>query len=418
MNLWDRTEPHSVADMNIAWLKADYLFPLDSGPKTRTYNLLKRVCRVHAVNYLGFTPVTRETAHSLMAECTAEPLLVYRPEPPTTGLDFYLRVAANLLSPRPYFMQRNRSRELKSRPAQLAGARKCDLLVCDSLDMTLNVDFDLKIPKVLFHPSIETSLWRQRYESAGDRIRRAYFNFETKRMAAFEAQMCNRFDLIIVASEAEQEELASQFGVRKPIEVIPTGVDCDYFRPVERKAPVAKRLMFSGSLDLLSNVDQLLWFAAEIYPLIRRRHPDVSLEIVGRSPTSELRALERADRNITVTGWVKDIRTHLQQADVYIVPLRVPGGVRVKLYEAMASRCPVVSTAYGVDGLQLTGGRDFVLAESGREFADAVCMLLENPERKEAITEQGYRTVNEKCDWSVSAAKFVDILEQTAAGRK
>jgi len=176
--------------------------------------------------------------------------------------------------------------------------------------------------------------------------------------------------------------------------------------------------MFSGSMDLLSNVDQLLWFAAEIYPLIRRRHPDVSLEIVGRSPTSEIRALEKADRSIKVTGWVRDIRTHLQQADIYIVPLRVPGGVRVKLYEAMASRRPVVSTAYGAEGLQVAAGRDIVLADSAREFAEAVCALLDDPEKKDALAEQGYRTVNEQCDWSVSAAKFVELLERVATRQR
>jgi glycosyltransferase involved in cell wall biosynthesis len=403
--------------MNIAWLKAEYLFPLDSGPKTRTYNLLKRVSKSHTVTYVGFTPVTAETARSLMAECSADQYLLYRPIPPTAGLGFYARVAANLLSSRPYFVKRNYSSALQAKTAQMVSAGGCDILVCDSLDMSLNVDFELAVPKVLFHPSIETTLWKQRYETAGDSVRRSYFNFETKRMAAFEAEICNRFDLIVVASEPDRDELAGRFGVRKPIEVIPTGVDCDYFRPVERPAPVAKRLMFSGSLDLLSNVDQLLWFAAEIYPLIKRRHPDVTLEIVGRSPASEIRALERADHSITVTGWVKDIRTHLQQADVYIVPLRVPGGVRVKLYEAMASRCPVVSTLYGVDGLLLSGGRDVLLAESAREFADAACMLLENPERKEAVAEQGYRTVNEKCDWSVSAARFAEVLERTVAGQ-
>ena len=170
------------------------------------------------------------------------------------------------------------------------------MLACDSLDMTLNVDFSLAVPKILFHPCIETSLWKQRYGTAGDSIRRAYFNFETKRMAGFETEMCNRFDLVVVASEQDRDELRREYGVRTPIEVIPTGVDCEYFRPVERQTPVSKRLMFSGSMDLLSNVDQLLWFAAEIYPLIKRRHPDVTLEIVGRSPTSELRALEQADR--------------------------------------------------------------------------------------------------------------------------
>ncbi|PWB73502.1 hypothetical protein C3F09_05210 [candidate division GN15 bacterium] len=404
--------------MNIAWLKADFLFPLDSGSKTRSFNLLRHLCRSHDVTYLGFTPFEREQAEAALAECAARQILLRRPQPVTRGMAFYLRVAANLLSSHPYFARRNRSGVLREKAGSLIADHRCDVLVCDSLDMTLNVDFTWSAAKVLFHPSIETSLWQQRYETASGRIRRSYFNFETKRMAAFESEMCNRFDLVIAASEQDRDELMRNFHVMSPIEVIPTGVDCDYFRPAGRSTTVPKRLMFSGSMDLLSNIDQLLWFAAEIYPLIRRRHPDVSLDIVGRSPTTELRALEKADRSIRVTGWVPDIRTLLQQADVYIVPLRVPGGVRVKLYEAMASRRPVVSTSYGADGLQVAAGRDIVLADSAREFAEAVCALLDDPGRKEAIAEQGYRTVNERCDWSVSATKFAEVLTRVAAGRR
>ncbi len=404
--------------MNITWLKADFLFPLDSGPKTRTYNLLKRVSRQHEVTYLGFSPYDEAASQSALTGCAAHQFLLRRPQPVTSGIPFYFRVAANLLSSSPYFAHRNRSGELRAETERLISDRKFNILVCDSLDMSLNVDFDLPIRKVLFHPSIETSLWKQRYESANDGIRRAYFNFETKRMAGFESEMCNKFDLVVVASDRDKEELVRDFHVFTPIEVIPTGVDCAYFRTAERTMPIPKRLMFSGSMDLLSNVDQLLWFAAEIYPLIRRRHPDVTLEIVGRSPTSELRTLEKADRSIRVTGWVPDIRTHLQQADVYIVPLRVPGGVRVKLYEAMASRRPVVSTSHGADGLQVTADRDIVVADSAREFADAVCRLLDEPDKKEAVASQGYRTVNEKCDWSVSAAKFIEVLERVPDRQK
>jgi glycosyltransferase involved in cell wall biosynthesis len=400
--------------MNIIWLKADYLFPLDTGGKIRSFHLLKRINAVHPVTYLGFCPHADCTPDESLRAATHSFQGVLKPIEGTSGLAFYSRVAANLGSPNPYFVSRNRNADIRRRVQQAVTDKTCDLLVCDSLDMAINIDFRLPIRKVLFHHAIETTLWRQRYESATGTAARSYFNYEIKRMAAYESSTCNRFDLVIVSSDRDRDELRSEYHVRVPIEVIPVGVDCAYFAPTRTHEVIPRRLMFSGSMDLLSNVDQLLWFASEIYPLIKRRHRDVTMDIVGRYPTSELTALGQKDRSVQVTGWVQDIRPYLAQADIYIVPLRVPGGVRVKLYEAMASRRPVVSTSHGAVGLQVTPGRDIVIADTAREFADAVCDLFDNPARKEAIAEQGWRMVNAQCDWSAIAEQCITVLEHAA----
>lgn len=391
-------------------MKADYPFPLDTGGKKRTWNLLKKILPQIDITYVGFSPSHDDPDLRLQSICRRAHT-VYR-EPDDRSFGFYLRVFANLASRYPYYINRNRRSLLQRLPAQLHAAKACDLLVCDSLDMAANIDFSLSVPKVLFHQSVETRLWQQRYEAANTLIQKSYYNYETKRMAAFEREVCNRFDTIVAVSDNDKLLLETEFAVRTPIEVIPTGVDCQYFTPDPTIRSIPKRLMFSGSMELLSNTDQLLWFASEIYPLVRKKHPDVTLDIVGSNPTSELIALGKKDSSIRVTGWVPDIRQYLAQSDIYIVPLRVPGGTRVKLFEAMAMKRPVVSTSYGVEGLSLKHGLHVMQADTPREFADTICKLFDDPPAKLALADRGWRLVNEQRDWSVMAGKVIELFHR------
>jgi len=404
--------------VHVVWMKSDYLFPADTGSKTRTYHLLRHLSKELTITYLGFRPGAAISAHDPWSECAARAVTVYRPEEVKTGAIFYGRVALNLLSEKPYFVRRNCSDHIQAALKEITSDRRADILLCDSLDMACNIDFESPARKVLFLPSIETSLWQQRYRSTASLAQRTYYNYETKRMAAFETKACNHFDLVIVTSDADRSCLMDEYNVTTRIEVIPTGVPCDFFRPIPAIATVPGRLTFSGSLDLLSNIDQLLWFASEIFPLIKRRHPEVTLDIVGRNPAVEIVALGMTDSSVFVTGWVEDIRSYLAQTDVYIVPLRVPGGRRVKVYEAMAMRKPVVATTYGIEGLPLKGGQHLLVADTPHDFADAVGALLDDPLQKAALADAGWRLVNEQFDWSMISHRFVELFRQLPASHK
>ncbi|MCM2272099.1 MAG: glycosyltransferase family 4 protein [candidate division Zixibacteria bacterium] len=395
--------------MYIVWLRAEPIFPLDSGNRIRSFNLLRGVAREEAVTYVGLRHddglVGQISSQFASPAITVRQLIEQR-----TGYRFYARLLANLGSAYPYYMKRYASLEIRDEVRKLVQSGACDLIVCDSLESAVNLDFDLDVPKVLYHHAVETTLWHQRYETASGVIRRAYFNFETKRMAAYESMTCNRFDHIIATSENDRESLIKEHRVTSPITPVPVGVDSGYFKPPKEDMTVPRRLMFSGSLDLLSNIDQLLWFVSEVYPLVRREHPDASLEIVGPNPAVEIATLPRKDQSIRVAGWVKDIRPHLAQADIYIVPLRVPGGNRVKLYEAMAMRRPVVSTSYGAEGLNLVPEQHLLVADTVKEFAAAVNSLLRDTGKKSRLAEAGYRLVHQEHDWSRMVAETLQLL--------
>jgi glycosyltransferase involved in cell wall biosynthesis len=391
---------------------------LDSGPKKRSFNLLERSSSELSVVYLSFSRNEPRPAEPGIESIAKRVVTVHREREKKSGLAFYLRVLANLGSPQPYFMRRNIDSRIQKLLGTLSREEAFDLLVCDGLDMAANIDFSLPAPKVLLAHEIETTLWRQRFESAHGMVLRAYYNYETKRMAGFETQMCNKFDLVLTASERSKELLESELKVRVPVEVIETGVDCSYFRPDNNSAVTPRRLVFTGSLDLLSNIDGLLWFAAEVYPGIKKEYPDVTLDIIGPDPSSEIRALAQKDRSIRVTGWVDDVRPYIASAEAFIVPLRTPGGTRVKIYEAMGMKKPVVSTGYGAEGLPVAHRTHLLIADSAVEFTNAVTELFDKAAEREAIAENGWRMVNENYDWSKMAARLVAIFRQLPASYK
>jgi glycosyltransferase involved in cell wall biosynthesis len=279
--------------------------------------------------------------------------------------------------------------------------------------MAAALDFSLPVPKILLTNGLETELWHQRYETAHGVTRRAYFNYETKRMAEFESSAANRFDLILTASKDEQDRLEDRYRVRVPIEIVPTGVDCAYFQAIHSVPKVPYRMVFTGANDMLSNIDGLLWFAAESYPIIRRACPEVTLDIIGPRPSTELRALSRKDSSIRVSGFVDDVRPYIAAAEIFIVPLRVPGGTRTKLFEAMSMEVPVVSSVFGAEGLGLIDGVHLATAISGREIGQKVVELFEDPAMRRTLAEQGHHFVHQEHDWPKVAQTMFDILQQS-----
>src|SRR5207253_7221717 len=176
-------------------------------------------------------------------------------------------------------------------------------------------------------------------------------------------------------------EMRRLFGVTRVSE-IPTGVNIEYFLPPEPRPSGGADLVFVGSLDWLPNVDGVLYFVREILPLIRRRRPECTLAVVGRTPPPKIAQLGEGDARIRVTGTVPDIRPYLWDSAIAIVPLRIGGGTRLKIYEAMAARIPVVSTSIGAEGLTVDPTRDIRIADRPEDFAARCIELLESREER------------------------------------
>jgi len=391
--------------MRILWIKTELLHPVDKGGRIRTYQMLRALSRQHHVTYLclddgGAAPDASERAREYAQEVVAVP---FRP-PPKSGAGLTVALLRNLLSPWPYAVARYHSPALREQVKRLAAS--ADLIVCDFLFPSLNVPDQLPAPAVLFQHNVEAKIW-ERYVSVPQHpLRRAYFRLQWQRMRRHEARECRRFAHVVAVSALDAGLIRSEYAAES-VGDVPTGVDLDYFAARRAAPPQSRELVFVGSMDWMPNDDGIRWFAAEVFPEIQRSVTGVRLVVVGRSPSPGLRELASRNRAIEITGTVADVRPYLARAALSVVPLRVGGGTRLKIYEAMAAGVPVVATAIGAEGLPLRSNEHLLVADSADEQVSAVRTLLDDPARAAALAANALAFVREHCSWDAVAQRFI-----------
>jgi glycosyltransferase involved in cell wall biosynthesis len=193
---------------------------------------------------------------------------------------------------------------------------------------------------------------------------------------------------------------------------VPTGVDTEFFQPTGSVAPAPHNLVFTGSMDWLPNEDAIRWFTGEVLPRVRRTLPDVELTVVGRDPFPGLLELSARDPGVVVTGRVADVRPYMERAAAYVVPIRVGGGTRLKIYEAMAMAKPVISTTVGAEGLPVRDGQELLIGDTPDEFAAAVVRVLEDEVLARELGARAAATVRARFGWDKVAASFAESCER------
>jgi len=215
-----------------------------------------------------------------------------------------------------------------------------------------------------------------------------------------------RFDAILCVAPEDVQKTAEYVSENTEIWLTPNGVDLEYFRPTEQvqSREIQPVLVFGGSLDVSMNQDAVIWFTSKILPLIGKHLPEIQFLIVGREPPPEIQRLSNLER-VTVTGTVADVRSYYRQAAVFVAPLRVGGGTKLKVLEAMAMALPVVSTAVGAQGLNAESGRHLLVADNPNDFAGRVVELLNDREKAAQMGAAARRFVEEKYGWNAIFAE-------------
>jgi polysaccharide biosynthesis protein PslH len=337
------------------------------------------------------------------------------------SLRFYAGVAAHLVDPLPYAVAKYRSRAYRHAVDLLLDRRGpdrggFDRVVCDFLVPAVNLGRPLPCPSILFTHNVEAEIWRRHAENAAGRLSQALYRQQWRRMQRFEGRTLARFDRILAVSEADDQTFRRLYGETglPPIDVVATGVDTTFFTPTPEAFVRPKHLAFVGSMDWMPNEDAVLFFCREVLPRIRREAPDVTLSIIGRSPTAAVRRLAH-EAGIDITGTVDDVRAHLGPACATIVPLRVGGGTRLKIFEAMAAGKAVISTTIGAEGLPTESGRHLLIADGAEAFADAVLRVVREPDLRRRLEREARSLVTHHYDWSVAAAQLERSLSDAAA---
>ncbi|HKQ52305.1 MAG TPA: glycosyltransferase [Pyrinomonadaceae bacterium] len=402
--------------MRILWLKTELLHPVDKGGKIRTYQMLKCLKREHHVTYLTLDDGSAsEDAVELASEYCHELVRVPHQVRPKFSARFYAELAQNLASRLPYFMTKYRSEGMRREILERTARGEFDVVVCDFLTPSVNLPANLRPPAVLFQHNVEAVIWKRHYEVQANPVKKAYLYGQWRKAVAYERAACRRFATVVAVSREDAETMRREYGL-EAVSDVPTGVDTEYFRPRGTEILEPHNLVFTGSMDWLPNEDAIRYFTKEVMPLVRQSVPDVTLTVVGRNPFPSLVELSRHDPSVVVTGRVEDVRPYMERAAAYVVPIRIGGGTRLKIYEAMAMEKPIVSTTVGAEGLPVVDGRELLLADTPEAFAAAVVRVITDEKSAHELGLRAARTVRNNFGWERVADQFAEICGRAARG--
>jgi glycosyltransferase involved in cell wall biosynthesis len=378
-------------------------WPVDDGGQIRAWRILKAMARELDVTLVALAPPRPED----VAPAEALGVRVVTLPNERTSTSNALHAAAALVTRRPSPLGKNWSRPLLDAVRRELAAGDVSSLHLNQID-TAQYLAELgpvgpgRPPAVFETQNVLTTMYRRLFETATG-LRRAYCAVQARKMARYEPELMRGFDLVTVCSEIEAA-WCREPGVER-VAVIPNGVDTTAFAPEPTPRAPGERptLVFTGAMSYLPNREGLEWFLDRVAPLVERKVGDFRVLVVGKDPPPGLRERARPGR-LELTGWVDDVRAPMRSAEVSVVPLRIGGGTRIKILEALALGVPVVSTRVGAEGLDVTHGRDILLADEPEPMAAAIAELLTSPARRTALAQAGRALVVERYDWDAVVA--------------
>jgi polysaccharide biosynthesis protein PslH len=390
--------------MKIVWVKANKLLPLHSGGDIRSYYIARYLASRHELRFLSYYDGKQDTEYERrLAEQFpgASCLPTGKSEKTVARIMDYV---SKLTEPIPYAVSRLRSDIVKKQLAIWLDSGRFDLAVCDFLDAAANFP-PSNMSTVLFQHNVESEIWRRYAARESNPAKRMLYRLEFRKMLAYEKRVVQRFSHVIAVSQHDRE-LMSAWADSGRISIIPTGVDLSEYKP-SFSDQVAPLVIFVGAMDWEPNVDAIEFFCKEVWPTVLTRVPNAKFRIVGRNPFRRIQQL--ASPSIEVTGRVPAVAEHLREAAVVVVPLRIGGGTRLKIYEAMAAGKAVVSTSIGAEGLDVHNGHDIVLADEPKVFAEAVSTFLQDDGARRKY-ERAAAELAARYDWTSVGAEFEAIL--------
>jgi glycosyltransferase involved in cell wall biosynthesis len=396
--------------VRILWVKAGRLLPVDTGGKIRSFNLLRQLASLHETTTLSYYAGARDAQYETALADALPGAVSMAVGGPTstigTVVDYVRRIPASA----PYAVTKFTSPRARDQIEAWMRAGKFDVAVCDFLSASLTFPARLTTPTALFQHNVESALWKRQAAHEANPVKKTAFMMEARKMARYEAAAVRRFHHVIAVSENDKTLMSAMVDSSR-ISVAPTGVDLAQYRAIAGHEASDPVVMFLGSMDWEANVDGVAYFHAEIWPRVRAAVPTATFRIVGRNPAARVLKLAE-DPSVIVTGSVPSVVDHLRDAAVFVVPLRIGGGTRLKIYEAMASGRACVSTTIGAEGLDYNDGRDIVLADEPEKFADSIIAFLRDDHRRRAF-EAAAAAQAARFDWPVVVRQFENSLEQT-----
>ncbi len=409
-----------MARLRVLWLSHLVPYPPQGGAAQRSYHLLREASRRHAVHFVALNQRARlPGASDLEAAIQALSQMCegVRAFPIPWDRSRLVRAAVAALSVLhrdPYEVNWLSSPAMHAYVRALAAENTFDLIHVDSLGLMPYARSFHPTPVVLTHHDVEWHLVARRAESEHGVARRAYFRREAEKIVRFQRRVAGRVALHVAVSALDAERLR-EFDPQVPAAVVDNGVDVEYFRPGASGRPEEGGLLFTGLLNCYPNRDAVTYFLTEIWPALAAESPR-RVTIAGREPGADLLALAAGDPRVRIIANVPDVRPLFDAASIFVCPLRVGGGTRLKVLDALAMGKPLVATGLSVEGLDVVDGEHYLRADTPADFAAQICRLEADVALRRRLAQAGRARVVERYGWERIGEKLGRAYEVATAG--
>ena len=404
--------------MNILFLSTRSPYPLISGHSLRTYHILKGAAQKHNVTFVTFVQLPehelkRENLDHLRSFCKA----VYPFDIPTdlSRITFAKMLFVNLFSSLPFVAQKYNAPLMREKIREIIQREHIDLVHVDMLPLTAYINEFKNLAKILVNHNVESVRLYRWFKTEPNPVKKGYLGIQWLKLKAFERSAMDSFDACVVVSEIDKE-LLLKMGVKSKLFVVPNGTNTKFFKPNGGKV-VENSVLWIGHMDVHTNKDAVLYFWKDIYPILRRKYPEVKMTFVGTAPPKEISAAARTDGNVRVTGFVDDIRPYIDEAAVMVVPIRIGSGTRLKILDAMAMGKAIVSTSVGCEGLNVNDGKDILTDDNPEDFADKTIELLKNSDKRITL-EKNAIELAKTYDWDLIREKQEIVYQDVMRRRR
>ncbi|MBU1752352.1 TIGR03087 family PEP-CTERM/XrtA system glycosyltransferase [bacterium] len=391
--------------MKILFISQRVPYPPIRGDKIRSFNILRGLSKLHDVSVISFIRTIKEMAdvETLKQYCVSVDVCML------SEWQSKLNACFGVFSSRPLTLSWYYSKQLRDMIQKKIRDEKFDLIfvVCSSMaQYVFNND---SMHKVIDLMDVDSEKWFQY-------AKRTYFphswvySLEAKRLRRYETDINKVFNNCIVVTQ-EEKRIFSLFSLYpNKIHVISIGVDEEYFKPLAQEY-IPNTIVFTGAMDYFPNIDAMIFFCKEIFPLIKEKLPNIILYIVGNSPTQEVQQLAN-NKDIIVTGYVEDTRPYIGKAAVCVVPVRVAQGIQNKILEAMVMGTPVVTTSFGFKGIEGSEkGKNIVVADDKNEFAEKVIEILQNRALRDYLSQNGKQLMEQRYGWDMQIDNLNNLIQ-------
>ncbi|MEZ4671838.1 MAG: glycosyltransferase family 4 protein [Anaerolineae bacterium] len=381
-------------------------YPPDSGPKVKTYYVLKYLAARHQVTLVSFVRDSDKPEYIQHLESMCERVItVPISRSPVRDLIF---LGKSLLTGQPWMMLRDQRPEMMALLDELAKTTYFDVVHADQLNMGQYALRFKNSRKVLDLHNALWVLYKRLSESlAASKPMKYILMRDWQLLKRYEGKMCRDFDAVTAVSTEDRAALV-EAGARPDITVIPIAIDTDDQAQIMRE-PASPHIVHIGTMYWPPNIEGITWFLDEIYPLVKARVPGVRCTLIGARPPASISERAKDDPSLTVTGYVEDPMPYLCDSSMMVVPLEAGGGMRVKILNALSQGIPMVSTTVGCEGIAVHNGQDIMVADDPQAFAEATANLLLDRALNEQITANGRKTAQQVYDYR-QACKPLDAI--------